>query len=170
MNNILEYKGYHTRVEYNSESNTLRGKIEGINDLVDFECENACDVEKEFHSAVDDYLMFCNSIGVEPDKEYKGTFNVRISPELHKKIAKKAFYNHNSLNAEVELAISNHVGEVPLESTMFTNYLRLFGAFNNYHRYASSSFEKKNQYLPENVVPISECKPQNKQIEIAKEN
>ena len=55
-NNILEYKGYHTKVEFDSENLILRGKIEGINDFVNFECENMKDVENEFHEAVDDYL------------------------------------------------------------------------------------------------------------------
>ena len=37
MNNMMEYKGYHTKIEFDAESMTLRGKIEGINDYVDFE-------------------------------------------------------------------------------------------------------------------------------------
>ena len=65
--------------------------LEGINDLVDFECEDLKGVEKEFHEAVDDYLEFCKEVGKEPDKEYKGTFNVRISPELHKRLVTKSF-------------------------------------------------------------------------------
>ena len=63
----------------------LRGKIEGINDFVNFEYADIQNVEKEFHEAVDDYLEFCKEVGKEPDKEYKGSFNVRISLELHKK-------------------------------------------------------------------------------------
>ena len=63
----------------------LRGEIEGINDFVNFECADIQNVEKEFHEAVDDYLEFCKEVGKEPDKEYKGSFNVRISLELHKK-------------------------------------------------------------------------------------
>ena len=43
-NNILEYKGYHTKIVFNSADFVLRGKIEGINDLVDFECEDVKDV------------------------------------------------------------------------------------------------------------------------------
>lgn len=80
--NILEYKGYHTKIEFDSEELVLRGKIEGINDLVNFECENIQDIEKEFHEAVDDYLEFCKEVG----KEYKGSFNVRINPQLHKQL------------------------------------------------------------------------------------
>ena len=107
--NILVYKGYHTKVEFDSEALILRGKIEGINDLVDFECDNIKDVEKEFHEAVDDYLEFCKEVGKTPDKEYKGTFNVRISPELHKKLATVAMKNGDTLNASVEKAIQQYV-------------------------------------------------------------
>ena len=40
LKNILEYKGYHTKIEFDSEELVLRGKIEGINDLVNFECKD----------------------------------------------------------------------------------------------------------------------------------
>lgn len=80
--NMLEYKGYHTLVHYCAEDGVLRGVIEGINDYVDFQTSNIADVEKEFHCAVDDYLIFCSEVGKEPEKEYKGTFNVRIKPNL----------------------------------------------------------------------------------------
>ena len=110
-NNRLEYKGYHTKIEFDSKDFILRGKIEGIHDLVNFECDSIQDIEKEFHEAVDDYLEFCKEVGKEPDKEYKGTFNVRISPELHKKLAQVAFQNGDTLNASVEKAISEYVSE-----------------------------------------------------------
>lgn len=63
LKNILEYKGYHTKIEFDSEELVLRGKIEGINDLVNFECKDIKDVEKEFHEAVEDYLAFCKEVG-----------------------------------------------------------------------------------------------------------
>lgn len=110
-NNILEYKGYHTKIEFDSEDFVLRGKIEGINDLVNFESEDIKGIEKEFHEAVDDYLEFCREVGKEPDKEYKGSFNVRISPELHKKLAVTAMQNGDTLNASVEKAIEQYVLE-----------------------------------------------------------
>ena len=107
--NVLEYKGYHTRIEFDSEEFILRGKIEGINDFVDFECKDLKDVEAEFHKAVDEYIDFCDEVGKEPDKEYKGTFNVRINPELHKKLTITAMKNGDSLNASVKKAISEYV-------------------------------------------------------------
>ena len=109
--NIFEYKGSHTKIEFDSENFLLRGKIEGINDLVNFECEDIKNIEKEFHEAVDDYLDFCKEVGKEPDKEYKGTFNVRISPELHKQLVTMSMKNGDTLNASVEKAIREYVLE-----------------------------------------------------------
>ena len=106
--NVLEYKGYHAKVEYDSDASVLHGKIEGINDYVDFICTKIEDVEKEFHSAVDNYLEFCKEVGKEPEKEYKGSFNVRISPELHKDLAIVALKNNDTLNATVEKAIREY--------------------------------------------------------------
>lgn len=87
MINVLKYRGYHTKVECDIESGTLYGRIEGIRDFVNFEAKAIEDVEKQFHLAVDDYLSFCEEVGKNPDKEYKGSFNVRISPELHRRLA-----------------------------------------------------------------------------------
>lgn len=109
MKNLLEYKGYHTKIEFDSEALVLRGKIEGIKDLVNFESTDISTVKEEFHAAVDDYLEFCKEVGKEPDKEYKGTFNIRISPELHKKLAIVAMKNGDTLNATVEKAIVEYV-------------------------------------------------------------
>lgn len=153
MNNILEYKGFHTRIEYNSESKTLRGKIEGINDFVDFECNNPSDVETEFHNAVDDYLIFCEEIGVEPEKEYKGSFNVRISPDLHKKIALKAFKDNVSLNAEVEIAISRYVADNLSEKEIATQFLKVLNN-NSLKAYSASSFNQNTTYYTNNIIGL----------------
>lgn len=109
--NMLEYKGYHTIVRYNAETGVLRGVIEGINDFVDFQTDTLSEVRSEFYRAVDDYLEFCEEVGKEPEKEYKGTFNVRIKPELHKKLALKALEKDESLNSVVEKAITMYLSE-----------------------------------------------------------
>lgn len=64
MKNILEYKGHHTKIEFDSDACVVRGKIEGIKDLVNFESSNLTLIEKEFHDAVDAYLEFRKEIGV----------------------------------------------------------------------------------------------------------
>lgn len=111
MANILEYKGYQTRVEFDAESFVLYGKIEGICDLVNFEADSIKEVEKSFHEAVDDYLQFCQEVNKNPDKAYNGQFNVRISPQLHRKLAMRAHRDGETLNKEVQIAIESFLGE-----------------------------------------------------------
>ena len=102
---LLRYKGYSARPEYSAEDRIFYGKIVGISELVDFQSENAKDLEEEFHKAVDDYLEFCAEIGKQPQKEYSGLFNVRISPELHREVSVFAQAEGVTLNKAVEQAI-----------------------------------------------------------------
>ena len=110
---VLEYKGYHTKIEFDSDACVLRGKIEGINDYVDFESTDAQMIEKEFQNAVDDYLSFCEEVGKEPDKEYKGTFNVRIKPSLHRKLTvENAIQAYLSEGTQNEVVIKETVSKL----------------------------------------------------------
>ena len=105
MNNTMEYNGYVGSVEFSEEDALFFGKVLGVRALISYEGENARDLVEDFHSAVDDYLELCAAEGVEPEKAYKGSFNVRISPELHKKAAIAAMAKQISLNRFVEESI-----------------------------------------------------------------
>ena len=105
MNNTMEYKGYIGSVEFSEEDSLFYGKVTGIRALISYEGENAKDLVADFHSAVDDYLAMCEAEGIEPEKAYKGSFNVRISPSLHKKAVVVAMTHGISLNGFVENSI-----------------------------------------------------------------
>ena len=109
MKDILRYKSYYTKVRFSAEDNILYGKIEGISSLILFEAENASEVEHAFHEAVDDYLLFCEDNGIEPEKEYRGQFNVRVSPELHKQASVEAAAEDITLNKLVENALKMYL-------------------------------------------------------------
>ena len=105
MKNVLEYKGYFTRIEYSVEDQVLHGRIEGIQDLVNFECERADEAESAFHEAVDDYLAYCEDLGKQPEKPYRGVFNIRISPDLHRRAVMEAAREGITLNQFVASAV-----------------------------------------------------------------
>ena len=112
MKNVLEYKGYFTRVEYSAEDRVLHGRIEGIQDLVNFECEQTDQVEEQFHEAVDDYLAYCEDLGKQPEKPYRGVFNIRISPELHRRAVVEAAKEGITLNQFVATAVEAQLASV----------------------------------------------------------
>lgn len=109
MNNVLKYKGYYAVVHYSASDEVLYGKIEGINDLVSFESDSISEIKNEFESAVDDYIEYCEEIGKEPDKTYKGSFNVRITSELHRSLAINAMIHNITLNQAVQNAIEMYL-------------------------------------------------------------
>lgn len=109
MKNTMEYKGYIGSVEFSEDDGVLFGKVMGIRALISYEGESGKQLQADFHAAVDDYLALCEERGVEPEHAYKGTFNVRISPKLHKEIAICATNQQITLNSLVEKALMAYV-------------------------------------------------------------
>ena len=91
------------------EDKCLLGKVVGIKSLLSYEGNSVQELEQEFQNVIDGYLADCKERNVDPEQPYKGTFNVRISPELHRNIAVYAIEHGKSLNAVVEEAIGNMV-------------------------------------------------------------
>lgn len=102
MSKILEYKGYVGTIEFSEEDNILYGKVMGIRSLISYEGTTVSELVADFRSAVDDYLYTCEAEAVPPEKPYKGSFNVRIAPEMHKKAAIYAMTHNTSLNKFIE--------------------------------------------------------------------
>ena len=75
-----------------------------------YEGESIKELKADFQRVIDEYLADCGERNVEPEQPYKGTFNIRISPELHRNIALYAMEHGKSLNAAVEEAIGKMVG------------------------------------------------------------
>lgn len=112
MRNLIEYKGYVGSVEFSPEDEIFYGKVQGIRALISYEGTNAAELVQDFHGAVEDYLELCQEEGKEPERAYKGSFNVRISPELHKKIAIYAMEHDVTLNNFVEEAVEKQLAMV----------------------------------------------------------
>lgn len=108
MKDLMIYKDYIGSVHYSTEDEIFYGKIEGINDSISYEGSSVSELKAAFEEAVEDYLELCNLNGKEPEKMYKGSFNIRIRPELHKKAAQRALIEGKSLNQYVEEAIEQY--------------------------------------------------------------
>ena len=107
--NYLHYKNYTGSVELSEEDGVFHGKVIGVKALISFEGNNVNAIIKDFHNAIDEYLEFCAKNGKEPEKPFKGSFNVRIGSDLHRKLALAAAARGVSLNTLVEDAIRQSV-------------------------------------------------------------
>lgn len=98
MKGFIEYKGFIGSVHFSAEDKVFHGKIEGVNGLITFEGATVDELENGFHYMVDEHINDCNEEGIPVGKSYKGSFNIRLSPDLHRRAAQTAIRRGMSLN------------------------------------------------------------------------
>lgn len=123
MSKMMEYNGYHASFEYDSDDKIFIGKVHGISDSLNFHGSSVEELENMFHQSIDNYLELCQTIGKNPDKEYNGVFNVRIPPEMHKKVSEKALEDETSINTIIKDALDKYFTPVPKETIMCIPYV-----------------------------------------------
>ena len=109
MKDMMKYKGYYGSVHYNDDDEIFHGKLEFIRSLVNYEGENVKTLKSSFEEAVDDYLILCKEEGLEPEKPFKGSFNVRTGSDLHRRVALYAKNQGINLNNVVTEALDQYL-------------------------------------------------------------
>ena len=111
MKDSMEYNGYFGSVHYNDDDKVFYGKLEFIRALVSYEGTDVVSLRAAFEEAVDDYLEFCKETGKQPEKPFKGTLNLRLDPELHKRLVSNAMSEGKTLNAFIRELLQRAVSE-----------------------------------------------------------
>lgn len=108
---LLKYKGYTGSVDYSEEDNCLYGKVLGMSkDAITYEGQDVNELRKDFEEAIDDYLSLCKAQGKEPRVHYSGNLNIRITPEIHSRIAIMAMQAGTTINGFIRDTLANAVG------------------------------------------------------------
>ena len=109
IGNFIEHKGYLGTVEYSAEDNVLFGQVVGIRGLISYEGSSIDQLKADFAEVIDEYLVECEASGKQPQQPYSGKLDIRISPDLHKKL--QMYSNSMKLmpDAVVEAAIKNYI-------------------------------------------------------------
>ena len=102
----MKYRGYWAEIKYSDEDECFCGKVEGLkNDLISFEGETVKELKKDFKDAIDNYLQTCKELNKEPEKQCKGSLNVRLGVELHNKAKMKSIEQNISINELIKNAV-----------------------------------------------------------------
>lgn len=106
MNNIMKYKGYWAEIKYSDEDECFYGIVEGLkNSSISFEGTTVKELKKDFKDAIDYHLQYCKEHNEEPEKQCKGSLNVRLGVELHNKAKMKSIEKNISINELIKDAI-----------------------------------------------------------------
>ena len=112
MKDMMHYRGYYGSVHYSDEDSVFFGKVEFIRALISYEGTDVKSLRQAFEEAVDDYMETCKEQGIAVEKPFKGSFNVRVRADLHRRIALAA--------AEKGLTLNKYIADVLEKETSKT--------------------------------------------------
>ena len=106
---VLTYRGFIGSVRFSAEDDVFFGKVEGVNDLITFEGNSVKELKDAFHYVIDEHIKDCENENIPIEKSYRGSFNLRLTPDLHRRAAIAAKTQGSTLNAFVRKAIERNL-------------------------------------------------------------
>ena len=107
--NVMNIDGYSAKIGYDPELDMFRGEILGLNGGADFYGKNPKELRAEFKKSLEVFLAVCKEKNLEPRRQFSGKFNLRISPELHERLAIAAQAEGKSINTLAQEALRERV-------------------------------------------------------------
>ena len=106
---MMNLDGFSAKIEYDADLDVFRGEILGLSGGADFYGKNPKELRAEFKKSLQVFLDVCQEKGIEPRRNYSGKFNLRISPDLHEKLAIVAQAEGKSINTLAQEALQQRV-------------------------------------------------------------
>jgi predicted HicB family RNase H-like nuclease len=110
--NVMEYKGYFARIEFDGSAGMFHGRVVGMRDVVDFYGASVEELTRAFHEAVDDYLAWCKKDGIKPEKSWHGKLTYRPGDELSHRLLIAAAIANKSINEYMNDVLDTATREV----------------------------------------------------------
>ena len=107
--NMMSLESYEAKIEYDAELDLFRGEVLGLSGGADFYGKNPKELRSEFKKSLHVFLEVCREKGIEPRRNYSGKFNLRISPDLHERLAIVAQAEGKSINTVAQEALQRRV-------------------------------------------------------------
>lgn len=107
--NVMTVDNFHAVIEFDPDLDLFRGEILGLNGGADFYGKNPKELRAEFKRSLQVFFEVCKEKGIAPRRNFSGKFNLRISPELHEKLAIAAQAQGKSINALAQEALRDCV-------------------------------------------------------------
>ena len=96
--NIMKYKNYVARIDYDEVDRIFIGHLAGIKDIVGFHGTTVDELECAFHESLDSYLAICEETGRPAQRPYSGKLMLRVAPDTHAAVATIAAAHGKSIN------------------------------------------------------------------------
>jgi predicted HicB family RNase H-like nuclease len=98
---MMHHDGYIATIELDEEAGLFHGEVINTRDVLTFQGRTLEELRAAFADTIADYMDWCRERGKEPECPYSGNFTVRLTPELHRRIAAAAARAGKSINGFV---------------------------------------------------------------------
>lgn len=107
--NVMTVDGCSAKIECDPEMDMFRGEILGLAGGADFYGKTLQELRAAFRNSLAIFLEVCRERGIEPRRNHSGKFNLRISPELHERLAIAAQAEGKRINTLAQEALAQRV-------------------------------------------------------------
>ena len=94
----LRYKDYIASIELDEDAGTFHGEVLNTRAVLTFQGRSIDELKTALADTIADYEEWCRERGKEPEKPYSGSLTLRMSPELHRRVAEAAARSGKSLS------------------------------------------------------------------------
>ena len=109
MKTTMQWKGYIAKIEYDPDIREFYGIVQNATSVITFYGSSVEKLEQEFENSMLEYFKVCEEKGRKPDKPYSGKFSIRLSPQIHGRIATSALQAGKSVNKWVSDTLEHSV-------------------------------------------------------------
>ena len=101
----MTFEGYVAEIEVDADSGLLNGIVLNTRATLHFAGRTVDELRAAFKDTIDEYRDWCKSEGEQPEKPWSGKLSLRLSPDLHRRLAMLAAREHKSINAFISGAL-----------------------------------------------------------------
>jgi predicted HicB family RNase H-like nuclease len=109
MKNVMRYKGYLARIDYDESDGVFVGSVLGLSEHISFHGASVDELRGDFEFAIDHYLSVCREAGINPQKQAGGRVLLRLQPEVHAAASVAAEAAGRSLNDWLAAAVERQL-------------------------------------------------------------
>lgn len=99
MATIMRQGEYVATVEYDPDIDLFFGNVINLSSPLTFYGRSTEELKREFVKSIQTYLEVCRERNLQPEKPFSGRFNIRMTPEQHRRYTYQAAAEGKSLNA-----------------------------------------------------------------------
>lgn len=111
MRNIMKYRGYVARIDFESNDEIFVGRLLGMGEPILFHGASVEELRGDLEFAVDHYLAECAKMGQKPEKTASGKLLLRLPEDVHAAITISAAATGKSLNQWVTDTLTEAVSK-----------------------------------------------------------